>query len=81
MDTRTWKEKKILFLHELYGDVVNDWANENDDRGLYVNIYNQLLNGFKSLPDEPHIIVKCAMNHYQEEQLEMMKRIRNHFLG
>ena len=81
MNTKeTWKALKLDYLAFIFGDVVKEWEQYNDDRRLYVNTYRMIFEGIESLPEEPNIVVKCAMNHYIDEELEMMKEIRNRFL-
>lgn len=81
-DNMTWKEQKLYYLKWKFNDKYLFWKDQDlhDDRRVYCNCYEMLVEAVNSLPDEPHITVCCAMNEYMNTQyFEAMKSILDHF--
>lgn len=76
-----WKEQKIDYLQMLYGRLIKKYSlNEyRDDRKLFCNIYNMIVEAVNSLPDEPNNYVCVAMNKHINEDLEVLDRIKENF--
>lgn len=76
----TWKEKKLDYMTFIYGDYAKKYDNEyGDDRQLFVNMYNMIIEALGSLEDEPNLFVKCAVDKEINEYLKTMDRIARHF--
>jgi len=80
IDELTWRDMKLYFL-ETYEEDAKRWENECDDRRVFFNIYKQLVEAIKSLPEEPHPAVCVAMNTYIGEKKRILNDIRKHFEG
>lgn len=80
-----WKHRKIALLERNYGEVAERWTNlfppVRDDRRVYLNIYNQLVEAVNSLPDNPNTVVCVAMNRYISEETKALDAIIAAFLG
>lgn len=46
---------------------------------MYINTYNSIVEGIKSLPDEPNTFVCCAVNKYLAGQRKLLERIAKRF--
>lgn len=79
MNNKTWKQKKIEFVKHFYGDKVEAWKDEHDDRRLYVNIYNMIIEALETLPEEPNNYICVAINREIAKDRETMDEIREHF--
>ena len=83
----TWKEGKIEYMRFLYGTKVTQYTKEmeraefKDDRQVYINTYNLIMDMLETLPDEPHLYVKVALNQKMNEDIEMLQKINLHFIG
>lgn len=75
----TWKEHKLDYMRFMFGDKLAEYEHCTDDRRVYFNIYNMIIEALNELPDEPCAYVCCAMNHYMDKDIERLKRIREHF--
>ena len=75
----TWKEHKFDYMQFMYGDKLAEYEHCKDDRRVYFNTYNMIIEALKELPDEPSAYVCCAMNHYIDEDLKRLDRIREVF--
>ena len=79
-----WKHRKIALLERNYGEVAERWTNlfppVRDDRRVYLNIYNQLVEAVNSLPDNPNTVVCVAMNRYISEETKALDAIIAAFL-
>lgn len=80
---RSWKATKLAILEKEYGKEAAEWDKiepaVEDDRRVYINMYNQLVEAVKSLEDEPHAVVRVAMNHYIEDAGKTMEIIKKCF--
>lgn len=80
---RSWKERELDYMNYFYGDLARKFDNKgyNDDRQLYANLYNQLIEAISSLRKNPHVTVCVAMNQYLDkirtEYLDPIKKKYN----
>lgn len=75
----TWKEHKLNYMQFMYGDKIAEYEHCKDDRRVYFNIYNMIIEALNDLPDEPNNYICVAMNHNIDEDLKTLDRIRLHF--
>lgn len=79
----SWKTKKLMALEREYGKEAKAWSEIEpkvyDDRSVYINIYKVLVEALNSLEDEPHSVVRVAMNRYIAEAKKTMDKIRSKF--
>ena len=80
MERITWKQGKLSYLKLMYGGPVGMFADHDDDRQLYVNTYNQIIEAVESMPDTPNNYVAVALNAKIRRDLEMLDRIQGRFL-
>ena len=84
---KTWKESKINYMKFLYGEKVPKYTKEmeeakfRDDRQVYINTYNYIMEMLETLPDEPHLYVRVAINDKMAEDIKMLQEINLHFIG
>ena len=78
---KTWKEHKLDCIENLYGKAYEQFKSEDahDDRRLYVNIYEMMVEAIKSLDDEPNNFVCVAMNNKIKEETNVLESIGRHF--
>lgn len=78
-----WKSLKLGVLEIQYGKLAKEWNNVfppvSDDRRVYINIYNQLIEAVKSLSDNPNNVVCVAMNRYIAEEKKTLDEIKTIF--
>lgn len=83
----TWKESKIDYMRLLYGEQMPKYTKEmesakrRDDRQVYINTYNFIMEMLETLPDEPHLYVKVAINDKMDKDIKMLQEINLHFIG
>lgn len=82
-----WRDTKIKNFELLYGTSyrqykeyieANPWC--NDDRTVYIKIYDGVMEGLKSLPEQPNNYVRIAMFHEINRDRERMNRIECNFM-
>ena len=76
---QTWKEWNLYYFKKRFGDKVAEYMNYHDDRRLYANVYNIVMEAINSLPDEPLVFIKVAMDRRITEEAETLKEIRERF--
>ena len=80
-----WKSLKLAVLNMEYGKQADEWNNMfppvTDDRRVFINIYHQIVDAVKSLPDNPNAFVCVAMNRLIAEEKKTMDEIKSHFCG
>lgn len=76
---KTWKQKKIHDVKIQFSGCIEEFEGFDDDRRVYINIYNQIIDAIESLPDEPHGYIKCAVTHQIKADGEILNRIREKF--
>jgi len=79
--TITWKERQKKTLLEYYAKYIPEFEDHDDDRLIYCNTYKMITKALDDLPEEPQVLVRCAMNKAINQELCMMDRIilRFHF--
>ena len=67
----SWKQKQISAFIYLYRPAAERWNAEghSDDRRVYCNTYRLILAGLRSLPAEPPLYIRNAVN-------DAMRRVR-----
>lgn len=80
-----WRHTKLNLLKILYAKQAEIWGNlyppVHDDRRLFINIYNQIVEAVSSLSDNPNITVCVAMNRYIKEEQKTLDAIKMYFVG
>lgn len=80
IDAMPWRERKLYFLERYEEDAVR-WEHESDDRRVFHNIYKNIVEALKSLPEEPHLWVCVAMNNLIAKETKTLDEIQKHFEG
>ena len=79
----SWKETKLLRWRLDYGEQKEAWdaifPPVADDRRVFINTYNQILEALKSLPEMPHVWIRVAVAEKLNEECELMDSIRSRF--
>lgn len=81
MKERTFKEGWLDHMKWFYGPAYEAFSAQDphDDRRIYINTYNMIVEAIKSLPDEPNNYVCVALNRLMDEDLEVMRDIGKRF--
>ena len=68
-------------MYAAYGDCYRKWKDTDffDDRRLYCNIMEQIIDALAQLPDDPCPWVCVAVNKLLDEDCETLDSIKNHF--
>lgn len=69
-------------MHDIearYGGIKKDFEGYKDDRLVFVNTYNQILEAIESLPEEPLPYIKVAMRRQINIDKETLNEIYNRF--
>ena len=72
---KTWKQQKLDFLKHPYGKYIDEFRGCHDDRRVYYNIYQQIVEAVESLDDNPNNYVCVAVNDAIRADLMMMDDI------
>lgn len=75
----TWKERKYDYMFTKYQPFLSKCVGFNDDRRVFINTYNMLMEAIASLDDEPNNFVAVAMNTAMQEEYSMLDRIMKRF--
>ena len=78
---KTWKEAKIDYLEFFFKKDAERWEPMSDDRRLFHNMYNQIMEAINSLPNKPNNYVCVALNRLIGEDIKTMKEIQERFNG
>lgn len=84
---KTWKEMKNIYMEKLFGRNAERYEKEisedgdRDDRQIYINIYRHIMEALGTMPEEPHLYVKIALNERIEKDTEILKEINLRFTG
>lgn len=70
-----WRRKMIVYMEHVYGCHVSEFEGYDDDRMVYINTYNMIMNALDSIPDEVNLYVRTALRKAIHEDLEMLNRI------
>ena len=76
---KTWKQARLHDIELRYGGRIEEYKGFTDDRKIYVNIYNQVIEAIESLPEEPCSYIKVAMWHQFNKDKEILNRIQAEF--
>ncbi len=79
MKKMTWKQAKIHDFDIRFGGCVEEFKGFDDDRKVYVNTYNQIIEALNELPEEPVSYIKVAMWRQINRDIEMLDRIQARF--
>ncbi|MBO7669700.1 MAG: hypothetical protein J6S60_03835 [Oscillospiraceae bacterium] len=80
MTTKDWKKAKRNTIVKYYGDHIDEFMGYDDDREVYVNTYNLLLNVCDSIPDDlPNGYVRAAIVEKMRKDMKMMDEIKARF--
>lgn len=83
----TWKASKIKYMNICFGGNVARYEKEmaedkrRNDRAVYIIIYNNIMEMLDTLPDEPHLYVKVAINDKMREDTDTLESINLNFTG
>ena len=76
---KTWKQARLHDIELRYGGHIEEYKGFTDDRLIYVNTYNQIIEAITSLPEEPCSYIKVAMWHQFNKDKEILNRIQAEF--
>ena len=76
---KTWKQTRLHDIELRYGGCIEEYEGFTDDRLIYVNLYNQVIEAIKSLPEEPCSYIKVAMWRQLNRDKEILNRIETEF--
>lgn len=82
---KTWKCCKLHDLNLVYGYTYRQFRDQidtygpSDDRRVYVNMYERIIEAINSLPDEPVTYVKIAMWRAINKDKDALKDIQARF--
>lgn len=76
---KTWKAMKIESVKNTWSGVYKDFTGYDDDRKVFRNTYDMIMEALESLPDEPVSLVRVAMWRQIKREEETMNRIYNAF--
>lgn len=79
LEMKTWKQTKLRSVKNEFGGRIEEFKGFDDDRRVYINIYNEIIDAIESLPDEPHGYIKCAVTHQIKADKEILYRISEKF--
>lgn len=77
-----WKERELEFMNYMYGDLAKKFDNKGyfDDRQLFANVYNQIIEAISSLRKEPPVFVCVAMgDHIDRQRVEYLDPIKKKY--
>ena len=72
---KTWKQMKIESMQHNYGHHIEEFKGHKDDRLVYVNTYNSIMEALESLPEEPHSYIRVAMFRQLNKDKEVLNDI------
>ena len=75
----TWKQARLHDIEVRYGRIVEEFKGHKDDRLVFINIYNQIVEAIESLPEEPLPYIRVAMWRQINNDEEILNRICNCF--
>lgn len=71
----TWKQKKIHNFKNQFGGRIEEFEGFDDDRRVYINIYNRIIEALESLPDEPHSYIRSAITRQINADKDILNSI------
>lgn len=85
MKNKTWKARKLHDFDLLYETTYRNFRNQidtldrNDDRRIFVNMYDRIVEAINSLPDDPVTYVRIAMWRAINKDKEELNKIQAQF--
>lgn len=81
MKKESFKERKIRQMEYFFGEAYRDFMTQDphDDRRVYINIYNKIVEALNSLPKNPNNYVCVAMINAIDADLETLEDIGRRF--
>lgn len=76
---KTWKQAKIANFRKQFGGRIEEFEGFDDDRRVYISIYNQIIEALEYLSDEPRGYIKCAVTRQINADKEILNRICEKF--
>jgi hypothetical protein len=76
---RSWKDNEIDYIQFMYGKQIAKYEGHNDDRQIYINIYNMIMEALKDLKKEPNVYIKVAMKAAINKDLQTLDDINKRF--
>lgn len=76
---KTWRAANIHNMQVRYGTWAEEFKGYDDDRAIYVKLYNQIIEALESLPEEPLPYIRVAMWRQMAKDKEMLNRIAARF--
>lgn len=76
---KTWKSRKLWQIRRKYEDNIEKWKDAQDDRRVFVNMFNIMIEAICSLPEEPYTFICVAMNDKIDKYMETMDSILGRF--
>lgn len=74
-----YSKQKIEFMENIYGGYIKRFTGYNDDRRLYINIYNIIIDSLISLDAEPTTYIKVAINRQIADDTKCLDEILKEF--
>jgi hypothetical protein len=78
-----WKYWKLWVWVNSYSKKANEWSRMtppvDDDRRVFINVYHMVYEAIDSLPVEPPVWVRVAINRAMEEEFRTMNEIVDFF--
>ncbi len=78
-ENRSWKQRELDYMEFMYGEEIKKYEGHKDDRQIYINIYNIIIEALNTLPEEPVTFIKVAMNHHIDEDKKVLDSIKEEF--
>lgn len=77
MKNMNYSEMKLRFLNDKYEKMYLYWKamKPDDERALYISLFEEITNALKSLPDRVHPYVMVAMDSKIRSDYDKMNRI------
>lgn len=76
---KTWKQEHIDRIKTFYGKRIDAYIECHDDRRLYANIYNLIMEALSVLPEDPPAWLRCAVTSKLMEDMKTLDHIASHF--
>lgn len=74
-----YSKAKIDYMEIVYGGYIKRFTGYNDDRQLYINIYNMIIESLKSLDAEPTTFIRVAIDRHIAENTKYLDEIIEEF--
>lgn len=79
MKAKTWKEAKIHDVKVRFGECIDEFRGFDDDRRIYINTYEQIMEALEQLPDNPVGYLRVAMWRQIKRDIPLLEDIRDAF--